>query len=1775
MDKDVNLQSKILSKAAKRRAKAAAAQSNTTKNSTNSTDDAIVINADSNPNSTVISIPDSFENSFSNADDDSISHAEDDSISNPNVPDKGKEVMDVDANDATLSSSQSPPRDAPQVNDDVPMEIPPSEGVPKERAGIQMSHRIEVSTLPISQPISIPKDISEKMKDISESSTMRGSSIRMATDEEPRPRCDEQILTFHDRFSIRLPCSKEPFVGPLTPQMAELHQYLMTAFGLTDENAEEIIRARYQPSLPIVAYLLYSTNGPQPKFPIGMELNDATLLNSILDIPQMSRFLQNICRDFLSPLRHAIFAQNDAVEQVLRFGGSELIRIRESISILTDRFNQVMDGVLRMDGKITTTDHIQNSLSAVHHNHADLEDTVSILQSEVRELDQRIQAMHVLVHAAKTDVDEMKNSSSLTTSGRLKRLEEFMKQCEGDLPLSSNHVINVMQTKIESLLESVHVLRNSIRELNDFKDTMTSRMTALEQRVNGIFMFQDQARQREENMRKQHDDMQKNMQELRDENNRLKRKYNQIDDILSRLAILEKGCADSPMHLDTPEPADSTHLPHSISSTQAQDSIISRDKPDSTMPSPFMSTSQSSRGPKSAFILKDFSTSTKPEKQVISTDDDATSTSPMHTRSAFMPRKYEQMPKSYDSIVREGEQKELPTQRVSERQRMWKKKEDIDKKDFYRFCVKNSNNSIPDFNGEPDDIQPPADFIRDFIWKVDGDPEILSDMTAPFTGNDPDLPPQWEFPYFYFVLWMTGFHNFNWGLPSPISIKVAKNYIQHPNDIKVANELGDKVSKSLILLRRIVKFTNTGFWISMDGCHESFNELWSRYTRLLFLHQFGHFLYTYYEYQFTNVSMLFHVSTPQMPKDQPHLLHVGIKYHAECTLCHKSAFWTFWGFPFHTKTRDGESVLYTHQCISNPDAMTTLEQLRPLILILFWTHWIYDMMIQKMQIIPGMPRLSRKFRELCTWDDPANFDTIMKRYRCTRSSFVAYMTDYSILVPPLPVDKKDFDSIDQPEDIKQKLQLLNLPNVWVVPDQSQALDLHVTTTIGNDSIPESSTSTDKGGKGRRPDSMPPQSRGRAPESEWKDVGRSKSKPRDSKSESEETEFLYQRYVEAAFGKGKGGSKGGFAKGKGKGKGWSGTLPPREDLNISTDTPSTRETISTTPDSIPERQGRQDERQNTQSRSRSWASYSSDHIFSDSDDDDFRGSSNSGRPRMPTKHSFNWKKTQPEWEPEFVRNDVIAEICVDPKEYVLRYGFDANSMGSLTPNVSSYYIPFLGLQFSSVQSMKHFWLYRYDSSRKEFLSRQWNFNKYRYFWTINGWKTNAPRSLFGGKQKMINAQFDAEKSIEKEMFGTINDADLRKSPEDLLLVQFDWTMNKLKDFHLRDLAIIGFLDMEFYLDPMKPPGKRSSDRLLIEISLCLSETIALDGRMMMEEFMQNRYDPITHSITWHIKYQQFREDVGKFDSDSRKTNQFLFENVLGISMPHACFSTWRSDQPKDSWRVITELFLTRAVEYSTFKKEFTTVLESMLMPFLITHAAIAYKGGDAETNLLRECGWKGTTIDLEDFYCPSFDVVPGQVLSMFPECGCNFHMPMNAIEKKCAFQSSSDLYSTIEWPPMGIYNSKKNQWKWQHCPLREVCFLRWWTSRYYPFTMPIYPCIALTLNSFDPQWKSLYDWELHRHHAYTFCKKAYAMNAGRDPTIVEAWDWHKDVCDEDMREFLRNRKFYIQDYGKFLNALRYAKKHTVHSLCIPDPHKFKDIMGDAATAMVLGGDMKPH
>ena len=69
----------------------------------------------------------------------------------------------------------------------------------------------------------------------------------------------------------------------------------------------------------------------------------------------------------------------------------------------------------------------------------------------------------------------------------------------------------------------------------------------------------------------------------------------------------------------------------------------------------------------------------------------------------------------------------MQKQRLLEKtQRKWKRKEDIEEKDFWKYYVKDATNFILDRNGEPHDIQPPKAFIRNFIWNIDGDAEILA-----------------------------------------------------------------------------------------------------------------------------------------------------------------------------------------------------------------------------------------------------------------------------------------------------------------------------------------------------------------------------------------------------------------------------------------------------------------------------------------------------------------------------------------------------------------------------------------------------------------------------------------------------------------------------------------------------------------------------------------------------------------------------------------------------------------------------------------------------------------------------------------------------------------------------------------------------------------------------------------------------------------------------------------------------------------------------------------
>ena len=1665
------------------------------------------------------------------------------------------------------------------------VELPASEGSARERAGVDEFYFADESKSLANEPISIPKDVARTMKDISESSTMTGS-IRYAVNEESYPKHDEQVLTFESSgFSIRLPYSIKEHKGELTAPMREICTYLMDGFGLTQENAEQLVRARFHPTMPIVTYLLNSTSGPQPQFPKGMELDENTLLNSIFSTSQMKEFLRSGCREFLSPLRNAIFAQNASVEQALRFGSNEVLKLRSSFTALINHVNKIMDGVRMMSHKISTNDHITNSLSAIHHRIDDAETLVQDTMQSFHSLQSRVHGLDLLVHSTMNAVEELKNSNVVTTPARMKRMEEFLEQCKQELPLSKNHTLTIIQSKIVEILDSINGLRISIRELEVLRDSLITRMDAMEKRIDEISKSNEEFKMEKEVMHKR-------VVALEDENNRLKRKYSQIDDILSRLSNLERGNVDSPMQLDSPEPIVSTSLPHT-STRNEHDSRDSkktmfdstRQLPNSdTMPSPFSTPSQSTQRPKSAFAPRDYSipeTTQLSEKERISKkDESSSSTTTTEKTKAFLPQKEESLSKSYDSVLREGEKKELPTQRLLEKtQRKWKRKEDIEEKDFWKYYVKDATNFIPDRNGEPHDIQPPKAFIRNFIWNIDGDAEILRDMTTPFTGNDPDYPPQWELPHFYFSLWMTGFHNFNWGMQSPISIRVHPTCTQDPKDLTVAGDLRRKSNFSLCVLRRIVRFTNTGFWISMKGSHDSFESLWKNCTRVLLLHQFGHFLYTCYEYQFTNVFLVYHVTEPRMTDTSLELLHVGIKFGAECTVCHKNAFWNFWGFPFHTTAQDGSISLFTHQCVSTPNALSVQGQLQPLLLFLYWTHWMYEFAMNKISRLPDILKKNKKLRNLYSWDASLSIDHIMDHYRLSTKALEAYIEHFELLEPPLPVDLDSYENIEKPTDISNALRMLNLPNVWTVPNLGQTLELTVDNIgIERDSTSEQ-TSSEKSGKERRSDSVPPQSRGRSSGSEWKEVGRSKSRPRESTTPTSNltTDELYDAYVTAAFGKGKGKSKG---KGKGKGKGWSGTLPSNAEQNTSTDTTTStkRDTISSTHDSTPQR-GRQEERQSNPTRSQSWASMdgsSRRSYFSSEDDEDFLfNDSTSGQPAMSTSgHNFNWKTSDREWEPEFVRNGILSTITTDSIAYARKYGFDSISIECLTPNVSSYYVPFLGLRFSTVQSLKHFWQYRCTVlSDREYVYKEWLFNSYRHYWTINGWRMKRP-FLSKPTQELIHSKFEGEKSIQKEMFGAIHEEDLRKYPENLRPTHFNAMIHQLKKFHLRDFAIVGFLDMECYLDPLKKPADGNTTQLIVEVSFCLSETIALNERKMSKELMQNRYDPITHSITWHIGYSQFDENVTKYDVNATRTNRYLFENVLGISMPHATFSVWRSDRTKDTWKVITEPVLSRQVDRTTFIEEFTTVLRHMLMPFAVEHATIAYKGGESEKALLNECEWKGNTFDLEDLYCPSFDVVPGQILSMFPECGCNFHLPMNAIERKCAFGYATELSSTIEWPPMAIYVVKPNKssWKWQHCPLREVCFLRWWTSRYYPFTMPIYPCILLTVNGFDPKLKQFYDWKLHRHHVYAFCRKLYEMKENYNPDEVENWGLDSLLPEHPMNDTLMENRFHVQDYAKFLENLKYTKKHTVHTLSTPDPNRFKDLFGERELSLKLGGIM---
>jgi hypothetical protein len=300
--------------------------------------------------------------------------------------------------------------------------------------------------------------------------------------------------------------------------------------------------------------------------------------------------------------------------------------------------------------------------------------------------------------------------------------------------------------------------------------------------------------------------------------------------------------------------------------------------------------------------------------------------------------------------------------------------------------------------------------------------------------------------------------------------------------------------------------------------------------------------------------------------------------------------------------------------------------------------------------------------------------------------------------------------------------------------------------------------------------------------------------------------------------------------------------------------------------------------------------------------------------------------------------------------------------------------------------------------------------------------------------------------------------LRKYPRDLDAPLCRFVDTTIRNFFSKNKAIVAFIDVESYLDPTQMP--RTSRPLPVEVTLTLIETVAFLPEKIDTTLWTDRYDPITHSITWHIHHDIFQQRYIKCDESTRRTNRYTFDNVLGIAMPHDPHYCWKPVQ--SGWRFERGA---NTVTENEFLTELREALSCMTTPFSKTHAVIAYKGGHEEKKLFDAAKWEGDTFDLEDLYCPNFDKVPGALLSLFPECGHNFHIPADALRHHRISGTTKNI-KIIDWPAMAIYQEKKNnkyRWTWQHCPLRETCFMRFWTSRFFPFLLPMYPCIMMTKN----------------------------------------------------------------------------------------------------------------
>ena len=100
----------------------------------------------------------------------------------------------------------------------------------------------------------------------------------------------------------------------------------------------------------------------------------------------------------------------------------------------------------------------------------------------------------------------------------------------------------------------------------------------------------------------------------------------------------------------------------------------------------------------------------------------------------------------------------------------------------------------------------------------------------------------------------------------------------------------EEMIASLKILRRIVQFTNTGFWMTIEH-PDDLDAMWPKLSGLLFLHQFKRFLHACYPHEFEHVGGLHHKTIPKASDTKMNLTHIGVKLLAMCTGRNKSAYW--------------------------------------------------------------------------------------------------------------------------------------------------------------------------------------------------------------------------------------------------------------------------------------------------------------------------------------------------------------------------------------------------------------------------------------------------------------------------------------------------------------------------------------------------------------------------------------------------------------------------------------------------------------------------------------------------------------------------------------------------------------------------------------------------------------------------------------------------------------------------------------------------------------------